>query len=926
MPLRPPRLARLLLAWRPLGTRRADVEADLLELFHRRVGSRGRTYARYRYFIDVLSLWRHRTRDTLRPVHPRTIGVGDMRQDIVFALRLFRRQPASFGLAIAGLAIAIGITTAMFTVVHAVALRGSGASDAASLVRLYLQTGPPPTTSTATMGNWSYEFFRQLRLADTRLAFAASARTSGDIRNAEGLLSAAAAPSAVSGDYFGVLGGRAVLGRPLTATDDTPGAPGVVVVSYGFWKSRLNADRAVIGRTLWFRDAALTIVGVAERGFVGATSQGAVPVAPEFWWTFATSRDAALAEQHAAAIDREARIERLRARMDLDLTERETLAQLIADAAAPARGWNPPVDVMARLPAGFSGARAAAEVAAIATRLFVDAGMSSNPSVRVAARPIDANAFAGIVTILLITVGLVVLLACANVTNLLLATATSRAHEIATRLAIGASRARVVRQLLTESLLLGCVSGVLGLVMAIWIAPPMAGALRVPATADVTPDISTYLFVTAVTLIAGVAAGLAPAWRSGRIEVASGVGLRSRGAASASPARLRAMLIGGQAGISMILLTVAALFGRSVVHAATFDIGFDPSRLFAVAVELGQIGRGWDAARMQDFRAATLDRIRQIPGVTGAALVSQVPFGGSSNPPLPNGRAVVRNETTAGYFDALGIRVLRGRTYNEAEVAVGAPVAVISERLAQTFWHGRDPIGSSLNDVWGPDDQPNGPPKGILRRPAGTRVIGIVADTTNSIKQIDAPTIYLPLGSSIAAQVVVATDRDPRTVARAVQDALAPINPDVRRTTWFLEDRLARELDEPRGIAMLAMAVGLTALLLAAIGLFGTTTFAVVQRTREVGIRMALGATDAGVVRMVIRQSLTPVLVGLACGLFASWFVGTLIRRALYGISSHDPAALATAIVILVAAGGLAAWFPARRAARINPAETLRAD
>jgi putative ABC transport system permease protein len=924
---RPPRLGRLLLRLRPLGDRRDEVTADLEDLFHRRRHARGSRYASWRYLVDAASLWRHQLPGGRTFPARSSLGVHDVAQDIVFALRLFRRQPASLLLAIAGLALAIGITTAMFSVVNAIAFRGVGVEDADSVVRVEWRSAPRQTTGTATVGNWSLDAFRLLDRATTTMRVVASARAGGPFRGPD---TAEAGDyvdvAAVSGTYFPVLGGRAVLGRALGPGDDEPGAPRVVVASYAFWKTRLDADRSVLGRTIWLNEQPFTVVGVAARAFISPSGNPRVGLAPAMWTTLASAEDAAR-EATAARIGALGRqLAALEQRGNLDAADTETLRSLRDDVARTSRAWNPPVDVFGRLAPEATLPQAAANANAIAAGMLSgDGGAAPGSSTIVRLTPIpQSEDIAVIVAVLMTIVGLVVLLACANVTNLLLARGASRRHEIATRLAVGASRMRIVRQLLTESVLLGLAGGALGLVMAIVLAPTFARLLQLPALVDVAPDLSVYVFVTAVATLAGLVAGLAPARQSRRTDLAASMKVDRSGAASSG--RLRGVLIGGQAAASVVLLVVAALLTRSILHVASFDLGFDPGRLMSVQLS-SQVNTNWDAARLAAFREVVTARVKEVPGVANASIVSLVPFSGLTTGPLPNGRAVTRQETSADYFDTLAIKVTRGRTYTAGEVAESAPVAVISERLAREYWGADNPVGSSLERVWGRDDGPGeGARRGLTRRPPGTQVIGVVTDTANYLRHADAPTIYLPLGPDTVSSLIISTDRDAHDVARGVRTTLAAITGDVRTDVRFVADGLSKELAPPRDLAILAGFVGLSALALAAIGLFGTTAFTVEQRSREVSVRMALGATERSVVRLVLRQSLRPVVIGLACGLGVAWVSGSVLRSVLFGVDGRDPIAMGTAVCALLLAAITAAWLPARRAARISPAGMLRGN
>jgi hypothetical protein len=366
------------------------------------------------------------------------------------------------------------------------------------------------------------------------------------------------------------------------------------------------------------------------------------------------------------------------------------------------------------------------------------------------------------------------------------------------------------------------------------------------------------------------------------------------------------------------------------VYASHFEIGFDPGRLVTFSF-VPNSSRAQDPTAAQAFRNALVDQVRQVPGVKEASLVSLVPFSGRvAGTTLANGVFAMRNESTADYFATVGLRVLRGRTYTQEEVRGQAPVAVVSERLARAVWGSDDPIGASMDAVWGrgkstasftSDDSDAGPPS-ILRRPPGTVVIGVVSDATVSLKQIDAPVIYLPLSSKSVPRLVLSTDRNVREVADAVKSVLDLLGAESRVT--LMKDQYEEQLGLGTDLAMLAGVVGVTALGLSVIGLLGVTAFSVAQRRQEISIRLALGATRGEIVWLLLRQSLRPVGLGLLVGVILAWGAGFAIRSVLLGISAQDPIAIGAAICVLLTTATAAIWWPARRAARANPAEMLK--
>jgi putative ABC transport system permease protein len=904
----PPRLAQLLLRCCPLGERREEVETDLRELFAIRLVDAGYSCARWRYLADVVSLFQFRS--SIAVPSPRHLAGGSrqMVHDLRFAARLLRRQPGLFGATVAGLAVAIGISTAVFSIMHAALFGDYGIAAPETVMRVaFTGAGRSPITGdSGTWGNWAFSDYVQLREAASSLEVVAAARWTSDYRaSATDGAPFRVTVAAVSGNYFPVLGLQASRGRTLAVADDVPGQA-LAVVSHGFWKNRLGADPAIVGRTIWLGEQPFTLIGVADRAHSAPPSAGSPPA---FWITLASLADLATGDAATRAADTRARLDALKANGAADAAERERLRALERDLVNPARRWNPAVDVFGRTRPGVTRAQAEAEVGVIAMGL-PGAGnggpAASRPTVALA--PVDA------------TVGFVVFLACANVTNLLLASAATRRREIGVRLAIGASPGRIVRQLLTESLLLGTIGGVFGLLIATGIMPAFAALVEVPPTFDVSPDLTVYGFVALLILAVGLIAGMAPARYGGRGDLVAALTSDQLAAPRPLPrGTLRSLLIGGQAAASVVLLVLAALLTRSLVHSTQADLGYDPSRIVSVSIGRGP-GR---ALQPEAYWTAVVERARQLPGVEGAALAVASPFSGLS-PQLLEGRRVSRNETSPEYFETMGVRLIKGRTYTADEVRQQAPVAMISERLAREAWGDDDPIGASLDQVWGRSDAPGKATPGPYRKPPGTRIVGVVSEVVNELNTQETPTIYLPLAPTSVAQMVLRTRDDPRGLLPALHGAVQAADPSHRPTTLFAADGLQRELQRPAMLALLAALVGATALGLAVIGLFGVTAFVVEQRRHEVSVRQALGATNRDITTMLFRDSLTPVAAGLAFGTPLALLGGRVVQGVLYGVSSRDPLAILVAVAVLVSATAAAILVPVRRASRVSSAQLLK--
>jgi predicted permease len=909
--LEPPLAGRLILRLRRLGGRRAEVDGDLRELFDERVRTRGRWYARLRYVLDALSLWRWRVgafvtaERTVRHVRPDRLLANSVLQDVTFAIRMFARQPGIVLMTMAGLSLAIGVSTVILTIVSAVTLRGSGIREPQELssVEVFNLDRGRLVGGSPMPGNWAYlDFMRVRDVSSMDLAADRHATSPIELRqSADRSLSEAVELMAVSGNYFSLLGARARLGRTLLPADDVAGADRVAFVSHTLWKIRFDSDAAILGRTLWLDDVPFTVVGVAEPRFVGAHGSK-FQTAPAVWITFSSQ----------AAVWTEG----LRA----------------ANASSPDR-WNVPVDVVGRLRPNVSAVRAETELTAMARAFATERGHSGEHLAAVRLGPPDRPRTDPASTAIVAAIVMVLLaLACSNVANLLLANATSRQREIGTRLALGAGRGRVIRQLLTESVLIGVCAGAVGLLLSRWLTPLVARLLPLPDLVDLQPDFGVYATAAGITLAAGLIAGLAPARYGLRGNLLTALQSDRAGSSGvAPPARLRSVLIGGQAAACVVLLVLAALLTRSAVEASRFDTGVAIDRLLNVSPNLD---RDYDAARKAVYFSAALDRVKRLPGVVNAALATEPPFHtfqarmtlpGDSTTGVPV--EVQRNDVSPDYFEAVGIRVLQGRTFSDDEVRRQLPVAIISASLAQQFWGDASPIGELLDRVWGPPDK-KGEGAGYLgRKPPGTRVVGIVTDSMTQIDDHGLPTIYLPIDVGRAVvHLVVAAREAPRALQSDLRRELLALDPDLRSYTLLPGDKLRDGLQASRALAGITGAVGASALTLAVIGLFGVTAFVVGQRRREISIRIALGATGRNVVRMLVGDSLRPVILGVAVGLVFAFIGGQLMQSVLLGVSGRDPVAILSAVAILLGTASLAALVPARQAAGIDPAVTLKQE
>jgi predicted permease len=857
----------------PLGARRSEADADLQELFRLRARTQGLAYARRRYYVDVLSLWSASLMPSPHAEPSRRIDpIRDVLQDLTYAFRLFRRSPATVSVTVVGLAMAIAVSTAVFTVMNSAVFQSSGVVEPATAVRIFRAHDGGYSTA------WPYAEFESLKGAARGVTIEASLPEKlplvppGD--SAPGPM---AQVTFVSGGFLEALAGRAAMGRLLTTDDDRPGAAPVLVASHGFWTRQLGGDRAIVGRRIPWNGVEFTVVGVTSRSFRGP-SDGP----PDFW--------APLAAYHAALGGE-----------PLDRTASVGLS------------------VFGRIHAGVERSAAEGILNGIAASFAATAGQVASPRVRFEAadgRPSSPTQkqMAVVVTATVFTViALVLVVACVNVANLLLASAAARRGEVGLRVALGAGRARVARQLLTESVALGLIAGGLALGLTLWLMPILLRVLEAPAFIDTAPDARVYMFLAIVSIGAGLGAGFTPARHVLGENLVSPLKSGSGYGGVFTPSRLRSTLIGVQAAVSLVLLVVAALLTRGVVRATQVELGFDADRLLSVAPSFPR--GGYDEAGAQAYWDLALERVRALPGVRAASLASHPPFGsGNSVTVLRRGSqryAILHHEVKSEHFATIGLRVVRGRIFTADEIMGRAPVAVISESLARDFLPHQDPIGLSLDRV-GVDGA------------TSVEIIGVVSDAiTARLRELGTAAIYRPMRDTREAKMMVRAD-SPGAIVPSLRAAVQPIDPRIRLDVKTVNEGLRRQLSEPRALASIAGTLALLALMLAVVGIYGVTAFVVGQRTQEIGVRVALGATASHVRTLLVRESLRPVALGLAGGALAALFGARVLAGVLYGIGPADPIAFAFAFGVLLSVAWIAVLLPTRRAARVDPAAVLR--
>jgi predicted permease len=861
-------------------------------------------------------------------------------RDLRYAARALARKPGFAAITVLTLALGIGVNTALFTVFDAFALRPLPLKDPAGLVNIY---GRDARGRRQTLFSYvDYLDYRgRSQIFDGLVAWNKVAVPLGDEAPSDDSAVLAgrsefAFLQFVSDNYFAVLGARIERGRGfLPEENQTPSMRPVIVLSDWYWRRHFDSDPDVVGKTLKLRGETYTVVGVAERGFIGTT-----PDAPAGW-----------------------------------------VPLMMRDQLLPAGSWNyrrwlterdaDSFSLVGRMKPGVSREQAQAEMTLLSAHLaerFPGEGRKTSATVESGMTFVNVSAEElPLVIPLLVAVGFVLLISCANVANLLLARGVSRRKEIGVRLALGATRWRLIRQLLTESVLLSTLGGAAGLLLAVWtlqaLYPVIMSSLPIPAgikesfTLSLEPDYRVFTFTLLVSLVAGVLAGLAPALQSSKADLTSALkeegptlGRRQR------QSRLRGALVVIQIAVCVTLLVGAGLLVRNVQKLQTVDTGLETKNVFAVAVILPKE----DEARrgQKDVRRALAERLRALPGVRVVCQAYRQPLNGG--PPAtkvaPDGRPAADgftplanyNFVSADYFDALGLRIMRGRAFTQQEEDAGTPVVVVSESTARRFWPGQDPLGkrigvtaaageNAVDEVWseGAKGMPSGGTAGAdgVTRPSGAaatfptyEVVGIARDTRSGwVWQKDETYIYIPLRpeSRSAQYILVRTEGDTGAVmaaARRDAESVGGLSVSVRNVNDTLEFQMAPF----RAMALLASAIGLLAMLLAGVGLYGMMSFLVGQSTREIGIRIALGARPRNVTGLFLRQGLLLTATGLALGLAGGVAVSRLLAAALVNLSPLDPLAFGGVSIFLTVVSLLACYVPVRRATEVDPMVALR--
>ena len=825
-------------------------------------------------------------------------------QDIRYSLRSLAKTPTFTIVALLSLGLGIGANTAIFSLIDQALLRSLPVQNPSQLV-LLSANGPRSGNIDTSYGDqytFSYPMYRDFRdrnrvfsgvLARFPISFSFTSqdqteRVYGDL---------------VSGNYFEVLGVQAAVGRTLWPEDDgLPGAHAVVVLSHSFWQRRFGADQAVLNQNVTLNGHRMTIVGVTRKGFHGVGTGEA----PEVFVPMAMRAD--MSPGRADLENRRSMWLNIFARLKPGVSpqQAETAMNVF---------WRPLLEEEAKaLPARVSQATRKRFQERHITLLPGGKGISSAPP-----------GFSAAMLVLMGMVGVLLLIACANVANLLIARASARQKETGIRLALGASRFRIVRQLLVESLLLAMGGGTLGILAATWTGDLLLGFLpEDPTSAGLSAhtDLRVLLFAVALSLLTGLLFGLLPALQSTRPDLANNLkGQASTGMGGLSHARLRKTLVAAQVALSLVLLVTAGLFARSLWNVKNIDTGFPTDHLISFSV--APVLNGYTQPAMQALLERMRHSLASLPGVRAVSLAQEPVLSGDIDIEAfdlagyqareDENMSVNVNMVGPGYFATMGIPLLAGRDFTDGDTPAAPLVAIINEAMAQKYFGHENPLGRRLR----------------FRKSSGEiQIAGVVRNAKyTGLREEKLAFVYFPYAQQTAnhATFYCRTTQDPLATVSALRQAIHGVDPNL---PIFGVKTLTGQIDESiftdRLVAALSVMFGVLATILAAVGLYGVMAYMVIGRTREIGIRVALGADRNRVLRLVLREAALLVGGGIMVALLASIGVGRLIDSQLFGVTGHDPLVLGAATAVLAAVALFASYLPALRATRVNPLIALR--
>jgi len=828
------------------------------------------------------------------PSRPKGAVMSAFRVDLRDAWRSLRATPVVSVICVLSLALGIGANTALFSILNSLLLKSLPVRDPA---RLVLIDG----------GSWTNPIWEQIRDRQSQIfegAFAWSGqRFDLSTQGESDIVSGAFA----SGNMFDVLGITPIAGRTFTAADDVrgggPEGP-IAVIGESFWQRRFGGAPDIVGKTLTLSRQPFTIIGVLPPHFLG----------PEIGW----SGDIIVPIADEAVIRGKGSILDDRATWWLDIMARLKPGQTMEAAAAALHGVQPQIRE-ATIPAWDKKD----QDEYLSEPFTLAAAATGESSLR--------EKFQRPLVILLVVVGLVLVIACANIANLLIARATARRHELSVRLALGATRWRIAKQLLIESVLLAGAGATVGLFVAQWAGRLLVRQLATSVnmvTLDLEIDSRVLLFTTGVAIVTALLFGLAPAMGVGGIAPSEAMKARARGIVGDARFGVRNLLVVAQIGLSLALVIGAGLFVRTFASLATRPAGFNPDGLLLAHVDLRR------STVTLENRLVLFDRLREaaaaVPGVSRVAASVVTPVGnvrwnmavevpGAAASP-PRSRLAWVNGVTPGWFATYGTTLESGRDFDEHDGAGAPRVAIVNDAFARKYFPGVSPIGKQFGERR-PD------------HPTMYEIVGVVEDSAySSLRAELGPIVYEPFaqtddahGSSLSYSIRVKAGST-AAISRAIVTAFESVDGTVSVRSESLASQLGSSLTQERLLAMLAGFFGALALVLSALGLYGVTAYAVGRRRAEIGIRLALGATRAGIVRLVLGRVGWLVGVGIACGTALSLWLAKYISTLLYGVESRDPWTLAGAAIVLGAVGLIAGWLPAQRASRLDPTVALRTD
>lgn len=805
-------------------------------------------------------------------------------QDLRYGLRMLRKTPGFTAIAILSLALGIGANTAIFSLVNTALLRPLPVEKPEQLVGLNNTAGERLFPAFSYPNYKDFESRNQVFSGMIAYRFAPlSLSHDGINERLWGYI--------VSGNYFEVLGVRAGLGRLISTADDrTPGGHPVAVLSHKCWQNRFASDPNISGKEILVNGRGYTVIGVAPPSFFGTE----IVAAPEVWFPMAMQEQVEVGYGW------------------LDKRGVENLS------------------LQGRLKAGVSEAQAQAALNLIAADLereYPDVNEGKRVTLSTLSLIVSSrrSLVLGFIGLLMSSVGLVLLLACTNLANLLLARAAERRREIGVRLALGASRFQLVRQLLTESMLLAVGGGLLGFLLAFWLVDlimALKPPVDVPLSMELHMDYRVFIFTCLLTFATGLLFGILPALQATKTDLLSAL-KDEAGSGSPRGSRLKNGLIVFQVAVSVVLLIGGGLMLRSLQNAQTVNLGFDPQKAIELSFDLRL--QGYNEGQGREFQKRLLEAVRALPGVEGAGLADLVPvdlhFGrvpvfieGQLPERDANAPRAMSNRISPGYFTAMSTRLLQGRDFTEQDNQAANRVVIVNETFARQFWQGENPIGKrfSVGNAEAPKLQ----------------VIGVAQDGKYAgLNEDPRAFVYRPIWQSYsgATSLVVRGAGDPQRLIAMVGNEMRQLDANLPTSTAkTLVERLAFPLLPTRLAASALGSFGLLALLLAAIGIYGVMSYAVTRRTREIGIRIALGAQRGNVLRLMIRQGMLLVIIGAALGLVVAYNATGLLMTMLYGVTPNDGLTFTGVIALLLTVALLACFVPARRAARVDPMVALR--